>query len=77
MLQLVFKGRCCLGNCSAADICYDRMRGNSNSATSTISEELEMKTSAFLCQVGDNVVDTEALFKSKAQVFLHLLKIVT
>ena len=73
----MFKGRCCLGNCSAADICCDRMRGNSNSTASTIAEELEMKTSAFLCKVGDNVVDTEALFKSKAQVFFHLLKIVT
>ena len=36
-----------------------------------------MKTSAFLCKVGDNVVDTEALFKSNAHAFLHLLKVVT
>ena len=73
----MFKGRCCLGNCSAADICCDRVHGSSNSTASTISEELEMKTSAFLCKVGDNVVDTEALFKSNAHAFLHLLKVVT
>ena len=69
----MFKGRCCLGNCSAADICCDRVHGSSNSTASTISEKLEMKTDAFLCKV----VDTEALFKSKAHAFLHILKVVT